>query len=169
MITVGTDSYITASLIISEVENLKNKKNKFDTEILSFIAKINSIALEANSKINYLVTSLSITKSEITYYQKGMSKLYFNNELRTISANGTIKINRNEKFYILSEGLMKNWNLYNKESDLKSFLNKNLEMNTKDFINELFFELARHTNSSFLTFDALMVVCETNTNIIQKV
>ena len=43
------------------------------------------------------------------------------------------------------------------------------ELNIKDFINELFFELIRHKNSMFLPDDAIMGCIEINENVIHEV
>jgi hypothetical protein len=168
IIEAGSDSYVTSSMIISEVEALKEKKNPKD-EIQTFINNIVKFSEDFKSKVNYLITVINMRSLDVQYYQRGNSKLFINNELRDVSGIGTLKLKRGEKLFVLSEGALKNWNLHNKESELGAHLGKHFELPVKDFINEFFFELYRHKNSSFLAYDALMCVVEIDQNVIHKV
>lgn len=169
IIEAGSDSYITSSMIIAQVELLKLKKSNARNELEQFLKNIVHSATELNSKINYLVTVLNLNTLELTYFQRGNSKLYIEKEIKNVSGNGVLKLGRGEKVFFISEGILRNWNLYNKESELVTFLNNHFDMNTKDFINELFFELSKHKKSSFLLYDALMGVIEINQNVIHQV
>ncbi len=168
VIEIGSDSYITSSMIISEVEDLKLKSNPKD-ELSKFIKKITEIATEFKSTINYMITIYNTRSLEVEYFQRGNSKLFINGELRSISGNGSIKLNRNTKIFFISEGAIKNWNLHHKESELNSFLVSHGNLENKDFINEFFFELYRHKQGMFLTYDALMCALEISNNVIHEV
>lgn len=168
VIEIGSDSYLTSSMVISEVEALKLKSNPKD-ELSQFIKKITEIATEFKSSINYMITIYNTRSLEVEYFQRGNSKLFINGELRSISGNGSIKLNRNTKIFFLSEGAIKNWNIHHKESELNSFLTSHMNLENKDFINEFFFELYRHKQGMFLTFDALMCALEISNNVIHEV
>lgn len=168
VIEIGSDSYITTSMIISEVETLKTKPNPKE-ELQQFIKKAIELASEFKSSINYMITVYNTRSLEVEYYQRGNSKLFLNGELRSISGNGSIKLNRNTKIFFISEGAIKNWNLHHKESELNSFLSSHVNLENKDFINEFFFELYRHKQGMFLTYDALMCVLEISNNVIHEV
>lgn len=168
VIEIGSDSYVTTSMIISEIESLKLKSNPKD-EINQFIKKVLDIATEFKSSINYMITVFNTRSLEVDYFQRGNSKLFLNGELRTISGNGSIKLNRNSKIFFVSEGAIKNWNLHHKESELNGFLVSHMNLENKDFINEFFFELYRHKKGMFLTYDALMCVLEISNNVIHEV
>jgi hypothetical protein len=168
VIEFGSDSYITTSMIISEVETLKLKQNPKD-ELSQFIKKALEIASEYKSTLNYMITIFNTRSLEVEYFQKGNSKLFLNGELRSITGNGSIKLNRNSKVFFISEGAIKNWNLHHKESELNNFLVSHMNLENKDFINELFFELYRHKQGMFLTYDALMCVLEISNSVIHEV
>jgi len=168
VLEIGSDSYITSSMIISEVEALKLKPNPKE-ELSAFIKKAIDLATEFKSSINYMITIYNTRSLEVEYFQRGNSRLFFNGELRSISGNGSFKLNRNSKIFFISEGAIKNWNLHHKESELNSFLISHMNLENKDFINEFFFELYRHKQGMFLTYDALMCVLEVSNNVIHEV
>lgn len=166
-VTAGSDSYIASSMIISEVELLKAHSNP-KSEIENFTKKILNIGEEYKAKVNYLITILNLRTLDLKYYQSGNSKLFFNKELRGVTGSGIMKLKRSEKLYFISEGAIKNWSLHNKDHELQDFLVRHLHLENKEFINEFFFELYRHKEGMFLTYDALMCAIEIDQNIIHE-
>lgn len=167
--TAGTDSYVTSSLIISEIEATKAIDGNISQLIPNLTKKIVDIAEENKSKLNYLITVFNMSTLDVDYYQRGNSKVYNGEQILNISGDGKFKLHRGEKLFFLSEGLVLNWNLSRKESELKDFLNAHKDLNNKDFINELFFELVKKKTTVFLQHDALMGLIEIDQNIIHKV
>jgi hypothetical protein len=102
---------------------------------------------------------------EATIFSQGNSKLYYNNEILTLGKSSIIKLHRGARVTFLSEGTLNNWKAHHDEKKLCNFLNSNLEMSKRDFINEIFFELSRHKKGMFLNHDALVAMLEINENV----
>lgn len=169
IIQIGTDSYIASSMMISEIELFKTQKNNLKIHLPQLIKKFLELADEYQAKVNYLITVINLKKLEIHYYQKGNSKYFYEGKLFTPTGDGVLKMKRGEKLFFISTGLMKNWIVNHQIDKLEPFLLEHKELNIKDFINELFFELIRHKNSMFLPDDAIMGCIEINENVIHEV
>ena len=165
-IQAGSDSYVVSSLIISALEDLKIKNADFYSIIESFISLINQHAKDNKAKVSYTIMILKLKNMEATIYGQGNSKLFYNNEIINLGKSSILQLGRGSKVTFLSEGTIINWAKSNEEEKLVSFLNSNLELNTRDFINEIFFELARHKKGMFLYNDALVTMLEIDENIL---
>jgi hypothetical protein len=165
-VQAGSDSYIMSSLIISALEDLKVKNNDFNLTIDSFISLLNHHAIEHQSKLSFTIMILNLKNLEASIYSQGNSKLFFNNEIISVGKSSILKLNRGSKVTFLSEGTLKNWNNHNDEKKLLEFLLSYPELSNRDFINEIFFELARHKEGMFLTNDALVVMFEIDQNVL---
>lgn len=165
-IQAGSDSYVMSSLIISAMEDLKIKNSDFYTTIDSFISVLNHHAKEHSARLSYTIMILKLKNMEATIYSHGNSKLYYNKEILTIGKSCIVKLNRGAKLAFLSEGTLLNWKANHDEKKFVIFLNENLEMNNRDFINEIFFELSRHKQGMFLYHDALVAMLEIDENIL---
>ena len=165
-IQAGSDSYVMSSLIISTMEDLKIKNSDFYTTIDSFISELNHNAKEHSAKLSYTIMILKMKNMEASIYSQGNSKIYYNKEILTIGKSCVIRLNRGAKLTFLSEGTLLNWKTNHDEKKFVDFLNGNLEMNNRDFINEIYFELARHKQGMFLYHDALVATLEINENVL---
>lgn len=165
-IQAGSDSYVMSSLIISAMEDLKIKNGDFHTTIDSFISELNHHAQENSAKLSYTIMILKIKNMEATIYCKGNSKLYYNKEILSIGKSCVIRLHRGARVTFLSEGTLLNWKAHHDEKNLVKFLNSNLEMNTRDYINEIFFEIARKKKGMFLPSDALVAMLDIGENIL---
>jgi hypothetical protein len=165
-IQAGSDSYVMSSLIISAMEELKLKKSDFYETIESFIASLKFLANEHNAKLNYTILILKIKNMEATIFSQGNSKIYYNKEILTLGKSSIIKLHRGAQITFLSEGTLLNWKANHDEKKLCNFLNSNLEMSKRDFINEIFFELSRHKKGMFFNHDALVALLEINENVL---
>jgi hypothetical protein len=164
----GSDSYIMSSLIISAMEDWKVKHNDFYGTVNSFISGLNHHAKEHNAKLSYTIMIVNLKNMEATIFGQGQSRLFYNNDIMTNSKNYTVKLKRGDKVTFLSEGTFINWEKCFGNISIKDFLIKNIAMNNRDFINELFFELARTKKGTFLENDALVAMLEINENILYK-
>jgi hypothetical protein len=105
---------------------------------------------------------------EATIYGQGNSKIFYNNEIISIGKSSIIKLKRGAKVSFLSEGVLLNWKTNHDEKKLASFLSANVEMTNREFINEIFFELARHKKGMFLYHDALVAMLEIDENVLMQ-
>lgn len=165
-IQAGSDSYVMSSLIISAMEDLKIKNGDFYTTIDSFISELNHHAKEHSAKLSYTIMILKLKNLEASIYSQGNSKIYYNKEILNVGKSCVIRLNRGAKVTFLSEGTLLNWKANHDENKFVNFLNANLEMNNRDYINEIFFELARHKQGMFLYHDALVAMLEISENVL---
>jgi hypothetical protein len=173
IIQTGSNSYLLSSLLISEVENIKlalsNPGKNLAEEVKSFITNIKKVAIENKADLNFLISIINIRNLEIQYFNQGNSQIYIDKKIHQLNESGTLKLKRGDKVFTLSEGTIHNWNLNHPHTELLNYLIKHDQLDTKSFMNEVFFELYRYKEGSFLKYDALMSAIEINYNIIHEV
>lgn len=166
----GSDNYIVSSLILSEIEVLKlsapttSLKNQTD----HFLKMIIKHATDNKANLNYCMVSINLSNLKAECQFKGEGFLYFQNQLMDFSQPISMTIKPSEKFYLLSGGAIKNLSLLNPDLSVENFYKENSDKNTKDLINEFFFEVSRNKAGSFLIHDALMNVIEVDQNKIYQ-
>ena len=74
-----------------------------------------------------------------------------------------------DRFYLLSNGALKNLKELNPKLSLKSFYKDNNDKSTRDLINEFFFEVSRNKAGNFLIYDALMSVIEVDQKTLYQI
>jgi hypothetical protein len=167
-IQAGSDSYVMSSIIISAMEDLKISNEDLFSIIDSFVSLLNHQAKEHSAKLSYTIILLKVKNMEATIYGQGNSKIFYNNEIISIGKSSIIKLKRGAKVSFLSEGVLLNWKTNHDEKKLGSFLSTNIDMTNRDFINEIFFELARHKKGMFLYHDALVAMLEIDENVLMQ-
>ncbi|MDO9341130.1 MAG: hypothetical protein Q7T72_11485 [Bacteroidales bacterium] len=169
-IQAGSDSYLLSSIILSEIETLKEKAPVQDlqNQIMEFQKVIEHYANENKADLTYCLMNLNLKTLQATFSLKGHGHIYYQNEL--ISFDKPIKLNLKprDKLCILSQGALKNWELLNLKPLTSDFFRNNYEIETKELINEFFFEVSRNKTGTFLIYDALMAVVEIEENILYQ-
>ncbi len=164
---LGADSYVASSLLISELEIFKERGPSLEL-VPNLINKILAIESEYKTNVNYQIAVLNTIDLTVDYFHKGLGKILLNNETKSIQSNGKFKLNRDDRLLFLSEGAIKNWNLFQKESNLLTFIKeKNIDQ-VSDFLNEFFFELYKNKSGLFLNYDAMAIIFQINKNAIHK-
>jgi hypothetical protein len=168
---VGSDSYLLTSLVLGEIESLKEEKKSEgnDESLESFKNKIINISAENKASLSYCLMNLKSKNLNAHLELKGLGYLYLNNELHSFDRALDLKFRPGQRMIVLSEGAMKNWNLLNPNLTLKEFFQKNKEVESKDLITEFFYELSRHKKGSFLIYDAFAAIVEIDPNTIYEI
>lgn len=161
-IQAGSNSYILSSLIINEMEVLKLSLPTTSVKAQSehFEKMIKHHANEIGTELNYCIINIDTKTLLADCRFQGDGFLFFQNELIKFSEPVKIKLKPSEKFYLLSNGALRNLTELNPQLSLKSFYQENKSKNTRDLINEFFFEVSRNKKGTFLNYDALMAVIE---------
>lgn len=167
-VQAGSDSYIMSSLIISAMEDFKVKNENLYESIDSFIAGLNYLANENGAKLSYSMMIVNLKNMEANIYNKGDSRIFYHKEIIAPVKNSILKLKRGERITFLSEGTFLNWNKYYEGKKVQDFLLKHLDKNNRDFINELFFELARSKKGTFLDNDALVAMLEIDEHVLHQ-
>jgi len=169
MIQVGSQSYLTSSLMLNVIEEFKIK-NKLDEEsIIGLTKNLLKIGEENGSKINYMITLFNFHRLEINYFQRGQSKLFQGDSLLNIEGNGKMRLKPGNRLFFISEGYLKNLLMNMKESDFQLLFQKNVNLEIKDLINELFFQVHKNKKGTFLEYDALICAIEIEAKAIFEV
>lgn len=170
-IQAGSDSYILSSLILSELEVLKNSTPTTAVKAQSehFEKMINHHAKENNAELSYCVINIDLKTLQVDCQFKGNGSLFYQGELIDFSEPVKLKLKPAEKFYLLSSGALKNLKELNPKLSLKSFYKDNNDKNTRDLINEFFFEVSRNKAGNFLIYDALMSVIEVDQKTLYQI
>jgi hypothetical protein len=165
---VGSDSYLVSSIILSEIQHLKeNSSADLQVRLLQFQKIIKHHANENQAELTYCMMVLNLKTLQVRISQNGTGHIFYQGQF--ISFDQPIKINfkPRDRLYIISHGANKNWNLLSKTS-MKEFFETNQDMNTKDLINEFFFEVSRNKTGTFLVYDALVAAIEIEENVLYQ-
>lgn len=161
-IQAGTDNYIMSSMILSEMEVLKlsspTTSLKFQSE--HFEKMINHHAQENSASLNYCIVNIDLKNLQADFHFKGDGYLYYQDTLIDFAHPVRLKLKPSEKFYLLSNGALINLKELNPNLSVKKFYKEHSDKNTRDLINEFFFEVSRNKAGNFLNYDALMAVIE---------
>lgn len=166
----GSDSYLLSSMILSEIEMLKEKATLFDLqrEAEQFQKIISHHANENKAELTYCMMNLNLKTLQATFTLKGLGHIFFQGELISFDKPMTLKLKPRDRLCIISQGAMKNWEILNLKLLPKKFFMENLDMETRDLINEFFFEVSRNKSGNFLIYDALMAVVEIEENVLYQ-
>lgn len=161
-VQAGSDSYLVSSLLISEMEILKLSTPTTTVKQQSehFEKMINHHATEMKASLSYCIINIDLKTLEVECSFRGDGYLFYSNDLVDFSRPVKFKLKPSEKFYLLSSGALKNLKELNPDLSVKNFYKDNTEKDTRDLINEFFFEVSRNKSGSFLNYDALMAVIE---------
>ena len=161
-IQAGSDNYILSSLILAEMEILKLSTPTTSVQAQSehFEKMVNHHAKENNAQLNYCIINIDLKTLQVNCQFKGEGYLYYQNKLIDFSKPVALKLRSGEKFHLLSSGALKNLVELNPKLSVNQFYKNHEDKNTRDLINEFFFEVSRNKTGSFLIYDAFMSVIE---------
>ncbi len=167
---LGSNSYLLTSMIISEIELQKEKKlvDASDSFLEQFQKIISFHAQENKAELTYCLMKMNLKNLQSFFELKGLGFLFIDGELYHFGQNLKLKLKPGDKIHLISEGAMKNWELLNPHLTIKSFFQSNKDKDSKDLVNEFFFELTRNKKGSFLIYDAFMSVLEIDQSIIYQ-
>jgi hypothetical protein len=158
-------------MIISELEVLKlsSPTTSIQSQSESFVKMINHHANELGADVGYCIINVDLKTLVASCQFKGDGYLYYQKELIDFSKPVILKLKPTEKIYLLSNGALKNLKILNPNLSVRNFYADNLEKNTRDLINEFFFEVSRNKNGSFLIYDALMSIIEIDQKTLYQI
>jgi hypothetical protein len=168
-IQAGSNSYLLTSLILSEIELLKERSTlgNFHDQVLKFQKVISHHATENNSELNYCIMNLNSKTLIASFALKGKGHIFYQGEVISFEEEIKLRLKPRDKLVVISEGAMQNWELLAKNS-VKKFFVQNQELATRELITEFFFEVSRNKTGSFLIYDALLAVVEIDENILYQ-
>lgn len=168
-IQAGSDSYIISSMILGEIEALKEKSSAVSLHVQAdqFQKIITHHASENKAELTYCIMSLNLKNLQATFNVKGSGHIFYQGELLSFDQPIKLNLKPKDRLSIISQGAMRNWGFLSKLSTQKFFEN-NQAMNTRDLINEFFFEVSRNKAGNFLIYDALLAVVEIEENVLYQ-
>lgn len=169
-IQAGSDSYLMSSMILSEIESLKEKSSagNLQNEANQFQKIIRHHAQENKAELTYCMMNLNLKTLQASFDLSGMGHIFFQNELINFEQPMKLKLKPGDRLCVVSQGAIKNWDILNSKLTPKKFFTDNHSSPTKDLINEFFFELSRNKAGNFLIYDALFAVVEIEENILYQ-
>lgn len=170
-IQAGSDSYILSSLILNEMEVLKLSLPTTSVKAQSehFEKMIKHHAAETGAELNYCIINIDTKTLQAECQFQGKGYLYFQNELIDFSQVVKLKMKPSDKLCLLSSGALKNLAELNPKLSVKNFYKECADKNTRDLINEFFFEVSRNKSGNFLIYDALMTVIEVEQKTLYQI
>lgn len=169
-IQAGSDSYILSSLLLGEIEKLKEKAiaGSFQNLTEQFIELLNHHSIENKSELTYCVMNINLKNLNASFKTKGQGHLFYDNEWISFDGPIKLKLKPKHRLLIISDGAFKNWTLLSKKP-VENFFKTNSVMPTKDLIKEFFFEVSKNKKGHFLDCDALMTAVEIEESRIYQV
>lgn len=169
-IEAGSESYILTSMIISELEILKlsSPTTSLKSQSENFVKMIKHHAKELNTSLNYSIINIDLKTLYAECEFLGEGCLFYQNEVLDFLPVLKLKLKPSEKISLLSSGAVRNLKELNSNLILKTFFKNNKEKNTKELINEFFFEVSKNKKGNFLNNDALMSVIEIDSKTLYQ-
>ncbi|MFA6236778.1 MAG: hypothetical protein WC635_05570 [Bacteriovorax sp.] len=169
-IQAGSDSYLLSSMILSEIEILKEKSNAPDLNVAAekFQKVINHHANENKAELTYCIMNLNLKNLQASFALRGQGYIFFQNELISFNEPMKLKLKPRERLVVISQGAMENLKLLNPKLMPKKFFMDNSDKETRELITEFFFEISRNKAGNFLIYDALLAVVEIEENILYQ-
>lgn len=170
-IQAGSDSYILSSLILNEMEVLKLSLPTTSVAAQSdhFEKMIKHHAAETGAELNYCIINVDTKTLQADCRFQGKGYLYYQNDLIDFTNPVKLKLRPSDKFFLLSSGALKNLVELNPKLSVKKFYTDHADKNTRDLINEFFFEVSRNKAGNFLNYDALMTVIEVEQKTLYQI
>ncbi|MBP9680960.1 MAG: hypothetical protein KBD76_06120 [Bacteriovorax sp.] len=162
----GSDSYLLSSLILAEIETLKESygTTNLHKKAEVCIKNILRYAAEHSGALSYCLMSLDLKTLEASFTLKGEGHLFYQNKLIHLNRSMILKLKPKERLILISEGAIRNMELLTKFS-CEKFLIENQQKSVNDLINEYFFEISRNKPGQFLIFDAFLAILEIEENM----
>lgn len=169
-IQAGSDSYILSSMLLGELETLKEKSiaGNLSTHAEQFLKIINHHACEQKSELSFCMMILNLRNLHASLHIKGQAHLFYENEWISFDRPMQLKLRPKQRLCFISDGAFKNWTLLSRKN-IETFFKSQSSLPTRDLINEFFFEVSKNKTGSFLVFDALMAVVDVEENKIYQV
>jgi hypothetical protein len=170
-IQAGSNNYILSSLILNEMEVLKlsTPTTSLRAQGEHFEKMMNHHASETKGELSYCIVNIDLKTLEVDCRLSGVGYMYHKDGTNDIFKPLTFRLKPNEKFYLLSDGALKNLIELNPKLSIMDFFKEHADKNNRDLINEFFFEVSRNKSGNFLNYDALMSVIEVDPKTLYQI
>jgi hypothetical protein len=168
-IQVGSASYLLSSLLLAEIEKLKETINgsNLENQSVLFQRAICHHAIENKAELNFCIMHLDLKTLQASFSVKGFGHVFYQGELINFDQPIKLNLRPKDRLFLISQGALNNWKLMTILSIKKFFLD-NQTAETSELINEFFFELSRKKSSNFLIHDALLGVLEIEEKLLYQ-
>ncbi len=169
-IQAGSDSYILSSMLLGEMETLKEKSitGNLTAHAEQFLKIINHHATEQKGELSYCLMILNLKNLHASFHIKGQAHLFYDNEWISFDQPMQLKLKPKQRLCLISDGAFKNWIILSKKQ-IEPFFKSHNEMPTRELINEFFFEVSRNKSGNFLVHDALVAAVDIEETKIYQV
>lgn len=187
VVASATNSYLASSTLITFFTELKNKKDFSQTSLTEFIKAIEEEVVHINENRSKAITfdlfigvfdlkkqilnghtfggfNLLSDKTDHTKIGNQLAVKLSNIE----SSSFEIKMDRGERLLLMSPGFLKNWQEGNPKVLFEQLLS-NRKIVPTDVIDEMFFQIKRDSESSFLKYDASLIMMEIDQNAMVEI
>lgn len=183
----ATTSYLASSTLISLFTSFKQKRSFSQESLKDFLKSMEEEIKHINETrqkpigfelfIGIFDTGKSILNGHILgnfnllsnaseHGQMGNSLSVQAENLKNSSFQ--VNMNRGERLLLISPGLMKNWEELSPQFHFETLLQNN-QIKPTDVIDEIFFQLKKDADSSFLKYDASVLMMEIDSNAMVEV
>ncbi len=179
-------SYVVSSLLLSNFEIFRETKNFSNEMIKKFILNLNDELLskeipEKRKEVDVFIAKIDLKTMQIEGYNIGQCDL-ITSEGQSVCSNQSkldpsslddcsflFRLSRGEKIMLLSPGIKSNCDNLLGGMNYLSFAKDQINLAPRQALDEVFYQLKRFTNTSFLKDDASVIFFEVKSNVIVQV
>jgi len=185
LLLTNSKSYVVSSLVLSHFEIFRESKDFSKEMMKSFIKNLNDELSskeipEKRKKVDMFVARIDLKKMMIEGYNFGNNEL-ITSDKHAVDANENdmdgaleesefeIRMSRGDKLMLLSPGVKSNSNGILSGQNYLNFAKEQVNSAPRQCLDEMFYQLKRFTNTSFLKDDASIIFFEVKPNVIVQV
>ena len=183
LVMTSSNNYQTSSSVISIIQMIKSAPNLSSNIEQGHRSLLDSFKklVESDVDFNYLLMRGSLASAKISVISKGNFILVSNKPLNEKNKksllldffhvdNLTSVLDRGDRIVFLSPGIKRNINerLIGGLS-LDKFIESKIDIDLKDLVNEVFFQIKNISKNRFLEYDATLITLEIEKNAILKI
>lgn len=180
-----TSSYVLSSFVMTEFDLLR-KRRSFELETLRGF--VDSLAKSSYDLVNIdghdcslFIMRIDLKTFDVVGLNLGEAQLLSTskdqvmaNKLRLdpafiSKAEFKFSLSRGEKYFLVSPGMRKNTDDFVDETALASFITHRLPAGASSVLHEVFFQLKKTSDDTFLKYDATGIFIEVDTHVIHQI
>lgn len=175
---VRSHSYLISSLLISEVERIKNESD-VSTHLKAFFKVVNELQTQHKTEVECLVSALDMKHLTLDIWNQSSAEIYYDGEIvlrEQIKAVQSSDVNEQKirlkpegTMVFISSGLRQVFQTSITDMTLDQFVKENYKLGEREFLNELFLKIKSKNIGMFLPYDSLACVTHVDGNALFQI
>lgn len=175
---VRSHSYLVSSLLISEVERLKNESD-ISVQLPGFFKVLSDLQIQHKTEIECLVSALDTKHLSMEVWNQSAGELYYDgntvvrDQIKSVQPNlpkeKKIQLRPEGTLIFISSGLRQVFQTSITDTTLEAFIKEHYKNEDREFLNELFLKIKSKNIGMFLPYDALSCITHIDGNALFQI